>query len=108
MFESSVVSDMSRLQLLALARRLAAAEPEALHGIVLGWKHTTQWRTPDGRAVLLPDEVAIRESLASVFEAPSPGKRPEGLPCPEAGVALKHKAPVAGGARSPGPSGATP
>ncbi len=94
LFESSVKSDMSRLELLDLARRLLGTPAGALHGVVLGPEHTTGWRAPDGRSVLLPNAEKIQQALTTVFDAPSPGiaSRPE--TCPPATVALKSTHPL--------------
>ena len=89
LLESSLGSDMTRLELLQLARRLAAVDSERLHGVVLGAQHTEQWRTPDGRAVLLPRTEAIRRSIDAVFDAPAPGFRDAKIGCPAAAAALR-------------------
>lgn len=87
-FESSVETDMRRVQLLALARRALAVEPSHLHGLVIGHEHVQGLRTPEGKSVLLPDFDAIDASLAKLFGAPSPGVRPALAPCEAKDAAL--------------------
>lgn len=87
-FESSVESDMRRIQLLALARRALSLDPAHLHGLVIGHEHVEGMRTPDGKAVLLPNYEAIDASLAKLFSAPSPGVRPEAAVCEPKDAAL--------------------
>ena len=41
-------ADLSRLEILRLAKRAAETEPTHLHGLVLGHKQTDQWTTPGG------------------------------------------------------------
>lgn len=80
-FESSVESDMRRIELLTLARRALSLDASHLHGLVLGHGHVFGHRTPEGKAVLLPDYEAIDASLAKLFSADSPGVRPTRAPC---------------------------
>lgn len=87
-FESSIETDMRRIQLLALARRALAVEPSRLHGLVIGHEHVQGFRTPEGKSVLLPNFEAIDASLAKLFSAPSPGVRPALAPCEAKDAAL--------------------
>jgi LCP family protein required for cell wall assembly len=87
-FETSVETDMRRIQLLALARRALAVEPSHLHGLVIGHEHVTGFRTPEGKSVVLPNYGAIDAALAKLFDAPSPGARPQGAPCEAKDAAL--------------------
>ncbi len=94
-----ITSDMTRSDVLHLARRLAHLEPENIHGLVLGAEHSSPHYTEDRKAVLLPNHEAISQSLAELFAADTPGKRPKVAPCPRADVALlrTRKSPAAKG-----------
>lgn len=87
-FESSVETDMRRIQLLALARRALSVEPSRLHGLVIGHEHVQGFRTPEGKSVVLPNFEAIDASLGKLFSAPSPGVRPALAPCEAKDAAL--------------------
>jgi anionic cell wall polymer biosynthesis LytR-Cps2A-Psr (LCP) family protein len=89
-FEASVETDMRRIQLLALGRRALSLEPKYLHGLVIGNEHVQGFRTPDGKAVLLPNYEAIDAALSKLFSAPSPGVRPEHAVCEPKDAALGH------------------
>jgi len=85
-----VHSDMSRLEMMALARRISRLRADRLHGMVLGYRQMTSYRTPEGRAVQLPDLAAIDVALAGLFDAAAPGLRPARARCQEADAALHH------------------
>jgi LCP family protein required for cell wall assembly len=87
-FESSVETDMRRIELLALARRGMNTDPAHLHGLVIGHDHVQGFRTPEGKSVLLPKYEAIDAALAKLFSAPSPGVRPERAVCEPKNAAL--------------------
>jgi len=87
-FESSVETDMRRIQLLALARRALSLDAAHLHGIVIGHEHVQGFRTPDGKSVLLPNYEAIDASLGKLFSADSPGVRPKQAVCEPKDAAL--------------------
>ena len=87
-FESSIMTDMRRVDLLALSRRGLALKAESLHGLVLAPPLTRSERTTDGKAVLLPELDRIQAALAGLFSAPAPGT-PEKTRCPAPDVALK-------------------
>jgi anionic cell wall polymer biosynthesis LytR-Cps2A-Psr (LCP) family protein len=87
-FESSVESDMRRIELLALARRALSLDASHLHGIVIGHEHVQGLRTPEGKSVLLPSYEAIDASLAKLFSADSPGVRPKLAVCEPKDAAL--------------------
>jgi LCP family protein required for cell wall assembly len=87
-FESSVETDMRRIQLLALARRALSLDPSELHGVVIGNEQVQGFRTADGKSVLLPNYEAIDASLAKLFSAPSPGVRPKLAVCEPKDIAL--------------------
>jgi polyisoprenyl-teichoic acid--peptidoglycan teichoic acid transferase len=87
-FESSVETDMRRIELLALGRRALSLEPGHLHGVVIGHEQVTGFRTPEGKSVLLPNYEAIDAALAKLFSAPSPGVRPEHAGCEPKTAAL--------------------
>jgi LCP family protein required for cell wall assembly len=85
---ASLTTNMRRIELLGLARRVLAVDASHLHGLVIGSKETLGFRTPEGRSVLLPDPEAIRESLSKLFSAPLPGTPLVGSQCEPAGVAI--------------------
>lgn len=87
-FESSVETDMRRIQLLALGRRALGLDATHLHGLVIGHEHVRGFRTTEGKAVLLPNYEAIDASLASLFSAESPGARPKAAACEPKDAAL--------------------
>jgi len=91
-----VHTDMSRLEMLALARRISGLAAGRVHGLVLGHREMQAIRTPDGREVQLPDFEAIDEKLGHLFDAPTPGALPEHAHCQDADAALHHH----GGARA--------
>jgi len=88
-----VTTDMRRIDLLALAHRVSVVDPSHVHGLLLGHREVVSHRTPEGREVLLPDYAGIDRALASLFEAPAPGRRPGRAVCPAADVALRPRAP---------------
>jgi polyisoprenyl-teichoic acid--peptidoglycan teichoic acid transferase len=87
-FESSLETDLRRIELLALARRGLALAPTHLHGLVIGHDHVEGHRTAEGKSVLLPKYDVIDASLAKLLSAPSPGVRPERAVCEPKGAAL--------------------
>jgi polyisoprenyl-teichoic acid--peptidoglycan teichoic acid transferase len=87
-FESSLETDLRRIQLLALARRALSLDPTHLHGILLGHEQVESLRTPEGKAVLLPRYEAIDAALSGLFSAPSPGVRPKKAVCEPKDAAL--------------------
>jgi polyisoprenyl-teichoic acid--peptidoglycan teichoic acid transferase len=87
-FESSIETDMRRIQLLSLGKRALSLDPAHLHGLVIGHDHVRGFRTPEGKSVLLPEYSAIDASLGKLFSAPSPGVRPKLAPCEAKNVAL--------------------
>ncbi len=87
-FETSVETDMRRIELMALGRRALALAPTQLHGLVIGHDHVQGFRTPDGKSVLQPDFEAIDASLGKLFSAPSPGVRPKNAVCEPKNAAL--------------------
>ncbi len=87
--DRGVTTTMSRLEMIALVRRLTRLSPERMHGILLGRREVSAYRTPDGRSVLLPNFEAIDHVLRNLFEAPLPGLRPARAECPPADVALR-------------------
>jgi anionic cell wall polymer biosynthesis LytR-Cps2A-Psr (LCP) family protein len=91
-----VHTDMTRLQMLALARRIARLRPGRIHGLVLGSRQMSAYRTPEGRAVQVPDLPAIDQALAHLFDAPLPGAMPRHARCKDVDAALGHHAPGVG------------
>jgi LCP family protein required for cell wall assembly len=88
-FESSLETDLRRIELLALARRGLDLDPSHLHGLVLGHDHVFGFRTPDGKSVLLPRYDVIDASLGRLLSAPSPGARPTRAACERKDAALR-------------------
>ena len=68
-----VTTDLTRLDLLALARRVADVREDRLHGILLGHREVVPTRTVEGQWVVQPDEVAIARALGGLFDAAAPG-----------------------------------
>jgi LCP family protein required for cell wall assembly len=87
--DRGVTTTMSRLELIGLGRRVSRLAPERMHGLLLGRREVSGYRTPEGRSVLLPDFDAIDRALAGLFDAPAPGLRPERAQCPPADAALR-------------------
>lgn len=87
-FESSLETDLRRIQLLALARRALTLDPAHLHGLLIGHEQVESLRTPEGKAVLLPRYDAIDAALSGLFSAPSPGVRPKKAVCEPKDAAL--------------------
>lgn len=87
-FGESVQTDMSRLDLFQLARRMLQTDPTHLHGMVIGHQQTEHWTTPEGSWVLLPKFDEIDRALDGLFSAPSPGALPGGTRCAPADIAL--------------------
>jgi hypothetical protein len=97
--EGSIVTRMSRLQVLDLAGRLLRVPADRVHGIVFGHTETVPYRTEKKWSVLLPDQSAIQGRLENLFSEAPPGAEPRGAICPPADVALARKArsgPAAG------------
>jgi LCP family protein required for cell wall assembly len=94
LFEDSILTDMRRIDLLRLARRVSSLGPGAVHGLVLGPKHTTAFRTPEGQAVLLPNYDAIDAAVAKLFTAPPPTRNHDPVQCAPADIALQHRGPT--------------
>jgi len=86
--EDSLETDLSRAELLALARRLLRVTPAHLHGVVLGAPQVSAMQAAGGKAVLQPKREAIDAALGDLFSAPSPGLPQVGSVCPKADVAL--------------------
>lgn len=88
--EGSLETHMSRLELIQLARRAVRVEAGHLHGVVLGHRETTGYRTEDKRSVLLPEPTAMAEALSTLFRAPKPGTALPGGVCVARDAALRH------------------
>lgn len=89
--ESSVETDMRRIELLSLARRALQIDPTHLHGYVIGEPQVKGVMTVDGKAVLEPDFEAIDVELGKLFSAPSPGAGSKAQPCVAKDAALKFQ-----------------
>jgi hypothetical protein len=79
---------MRRIELIALGRRALSLDPAHLHGLVIGHEHVQGFRTSEGKSVLIPNYEAIDASLAKLFQAPTPGVRPEHALCEPKNAAL--------------------
>jgi hypothetical protein len=88
--EGSIQTHMSRLELIQLARRALDVQPGHLHGVVLGHRETTGFRTERNWSVLLPEPHAIERSLSTLFSAPKPGTSVPGSTCVARDAALQH------------------
>jgi polyisoprenyl-teichoic acid--peptidoglycan teichoic acid transferase len=87
-FESSVETDLRRIELLSLVRRAVSLDPSHLHGLVIGHEHVRGVRTPEGKSVLEPNYEAIDAALGKLFSLPSPGVRPKLAICEPKDAAL--------------------
>ncbi len=85
-----VRTDLSRLELLALVRRVAEVREDRLHGILLGHREVTPARTAQGQWVVRPDEAAIRRALEGLFAASAPGTPHVRARCQPVDAALRH------------------
>jgi LCP family protein required for cell wall assembly len=81
-------SDLTRLELLRLARRLARLNPRRIHGMMIDHRMVESHVTEAGQGVLLPRWDAIDEGLRHLFEAPPPGVLPPRARCRPRDVAL--------------------
>jgi LCP family protein required for cell wall assembly len=90
-FENSIATDMRRVDVFRLARKAAGTDRTKIHGLVLGEKQTTSFRTEDGRSVLLPNYEAIDEALEALFKSPAPGTLPKHAKCEPPDAALRSK-----------------
>lgn len=104
--QSVVETDMSRAEILRLAALGVRVEPDRVHGLVIGYRETEGYMTPDGKAVLRPKLPEIRAKVAALFEAKAPGTLPEHSTCAAKEVALQHRStsfrPAKGQAGAPG------
>jgi len=73
---SHIQTDMSRGDLLELARFGVRVDTNNMHGMVLASGASEHYRTDAGSAVLLPNVDRIREQILGLFEAPAPGVEP--------------------------------
>lgn len=85
-----VRTDLDLGAALAYASIIAGAGLGDIHGLVLVEPIVYQWRSPDGRSVLLVDKEKLHAAFARLFEAPKPGKRLEPT-CRPADAALHWK-----------------
>lgn len=89
--EHFIETDMSRAEILELGSVVLRVEPRHVHGLVIGYRETEGYLTPDGKAVLRPKLPEIRAKLAALFEAAAPGALPAHASCAAKDVALQHK-----------------
>ncbi len=87
----TVYTDLSLLQLVKLARRLAGTRREQIHGLVLSPKQADISIREDGRWVMIPKPEELRAALQGLFQAPAPGHR-QREECPDIDAALKPAA----------------
>lgn len=87
--EGGVTTDLTRFEMIRLARRVSRMDRRKIHGLVLGYRTMQAYRTPENRAVQLPDFDAMDEALRGLFEAPAPGVLPRRARCQEADAALR-------------------
>jgi anionic cell wall polymer biosynthesis LytR-Cps2A-Psr (LCP) family protein len=90
-FEASLRTDLSRLELLQLARRALHQNVSKIHGVVLDTRQVQPFRNDKNWSVLLPNREAIAERLASVFTASAPGTEPKGAVCAAPDAALRTR-----------------
>lgn len=88
-----VRTDLSRLELLALVRRVAEVREDRLHGILLGHREATPARTAQGQWVVRPDEAAVRRALEGLVAASAPGTPHVRARCQPVDAALRHGRP---------------
>jgi LCP family protein required for cell wall assembly len=99
--ESSIQTDLRRLDLLRLGRTAIALDRAHLHGLVLAPPLTRGHRTDDGKSVLIPEREAIADAIAHLFDAPPPGTPPR-AECPPPDIALRGRGGVGGAASAAG------
>lgn len=90
LLRKTVYTDLRAITLLRLLRRLLRVRREHLHGLLLRAKHAPARVLPDGRWVMLADQVAIDADLRQLFSQPAPGARKRR--CPPMDVALRRPA----------------
>ena len=89
--QGMITTEMTRRDMLRLARYAVGLKPARLHGVVLGHRETKTHRTDEGKAVLLPEPEAIAKRLEQLFSADLPGVLPSAASCPAKDVALRHR-----------------
>jgi len=89
--EDSIISDMTRIELLALARRVLEQDARKVHGTVIGRREVNYYRTERNWSVLLPEQEAIQNKLERLFQAPAPGTRNPRSACLPADAALRGR-----------------
>lgn len=90
-FDDKLETHMTRLELLTLSRRVLGVKPGHLHGVVIGSRETTPFRTEQNWSVLLPDAAVIEARLSGLFSAPLPGASLPLAACPSPDAALRRK-----------------
>lgn len=86
---SHVQSDMTRAEMIEIARFGASISPNQLHGMVIASAASQAYTTPQGQSVLIPDQAALIQQTRGLFHAPSPGAQPDRQRCPDADVAVR-------------------
>ena len=86
-----VQTDLEIGAAIRLGLGLATTDMTSLHGLVLRSPVVKEAVTEDGKEVLMLDQDAAREAIATLFSAPPPGKRLKGSVCPASDVGLHWK-----------------
>lgn len=61
------ITDLEPTKVVQLARAGLNVQPQNVQTMVVDWRLTKSWRTPEGAAVLLPDQQKIESSLIDFF-----------------------------------------
>jgi len=86
--ESHIQTEMSRGELLDLARFGMRIDTRNMHGMVLASGASEHFRTDAGSSVLVPNLDRIREQILGLFDAPPPGVEPNRGRCADVDAAL--------------------
>jgi len=76
-FHDSIKTDLTLGDVLALGRFGTKLRPQAIQNRVIDWRVTTNWTTPMGAMVLLPNRPKIHQLLSEYFtalQAPEPAE----------------------------------
>jgi polyisoprenyl-teichoic acid--peptidoglycan teichoic acid transferase len=68
-------TDIDARSAFRLARLALTLRKDKLHGIVLREPEVAEWRTPDGKQVLVADKGLVARRMKYLFSAPRPGTR---------------------------------
>ncbi|MDD5307559.1 MAG: LCP family protein [Deltaproteobacteria bacterium] len=84
-------TDIDARSAFRLARLALTLRRDKLHGIVLREPEVAEWRTPDGKQVLVADKDMVARRLKGLFSGPRPGTR-RGV-CQPPDAALRWREP---------------